>query len=485
MHKHTLQVLLMAIALLSVQAEGAGADTLHSATASPAVHQVEHAVYTQAGEEPMFTKIVQNLFPTTLHQATQAGDVDKVRSLLAKGRNVNGLDKNGITPLFWAAFVEDLEVARILVEHGAEIDFRGPTGATPLFNALLKGNEKLALWLLERGANPLTMDTSGSTLLHLASLHGMEDIVAILLERGADVNALNAKGFSPLSVYLVMPLQTSPGTVSPSFIFRLLEAGASYDPVPMTEKPLMDICLEMSNSYALDRELSALIARTKNAKLRAYAQEMLEKSRKLPIRETADTWSELRRIAQSVEQKSVQSSVLGTLTRDLQYDFWESAPTAIPFYNSEKVVIGYLFNSKDDPAFVADADKAVAAFLKLDDVFRLSLSDKVGKYAQEYLGLTDFSGYEAKHDAWLGLRDMSINEEWLKAFETGKKPMEDVWRMVGKVREFTVQRNTADGLIYIAMGWNCVWDTEHGVQLSFREGTNLANIDIKGGDLAE
>lgn len=477
MCKKTLRVLLTAIVLLSVQAGGAGADTLHGTAPSPTDYQVEYAVYTQAGEKSMFTKIMQNLFTTTLHMATKIGDVDKIRSLLAKGHDVNGPDKNGATPLFWAAFTEDLEVARILVEHGADINYRNPMGSTPLYNALHKRNKDLALWLLEQGADPLATDANGITILHIASMHGMEDVVAILLARGADINAISVKGHSPLSLYLYVQLQMPPVFLSAQFIFQLLEAGAQYDPLPQMEKSLADICFEFEivNPYLLKQELVACIQRTSNEDLRAYARGLL------------DRLEELEFISEHGENavRKMHSAVLGTIVRG-KYDTWKADPIAIPLYNNEKHAVLCYFDPENDPNFLAEADKALAAFLQHDDAFRLSLSERASEHAKPILNNWIDIDYKAENSSdWLGLRDPKLDGVWLTAFVAGEKKAEDVWRMVGNIWEVYVARNTADGLIYVVVLWNCLWDEEHGFQLVFREGANLTRMSDGDGELAD
>lgn len=477
MYKKNLQALLIATALLNVHMGATGADIVYSATPSPAEPQVEHAAYTQVGEESMFTKIMQNLFITTLHMATKIGDVDKVRSLIAKGHDVNGLDKNGTTPLFWAAFVEDLEVARILVEHGADVNYRNPLGPTPLYNALHKRNKELALWLLEQGADPLATDANGITILHIASMHGMEEVVAILLARGADINAISVRGHSPLSLYLNVQLQMSPVILSAQFIFKLLEAGAQYDPLPQMEQSLEDICFEFEiiNPYLLKHELLRCIQRTNNENLRSYARGLL------------DRFEELEFISEHGENavRKMHSAVLGTIVRG-KYDTWAAEPVAIPLYNNEKHAVSYSFDPEKDPNFLAEADKALAVFLEHDDVFRLSLSERASEWAKSNLSGWIEIDYKAESTSdWLGVRDKKLDGVWLTAFVAGEKKAEDVWRMVGNISEIYLKRNTADGLIYVVVLWNCLWDEEHGFQLVFREGASLTRMSDGDGELTD
>ena len=452
-------------------------------------------------DNPMFKKMILSVLTNTLHRAAQAGDAKKVRALIAKGHDVNGLDKNSISPLFWAAFSKDLAVAQALVDHGADVNFTGPNGTTPLYNALHKRNEELALWLLDKGANPLAADTNGNTMLHLASLQSLVPVVDRLIPQGADVNALNANGQSPLTLNLIVQRKLSPVSASPVCALRLMEAGAAYEPVPWLDESPMEFFAECATAGSTFREeLRKFAGKTANEALRGFVETALEQAEPDSVPDASSDTSEaasasggvdpfyadLRRYEKQMEEpRSIQSPVLGTMVRE-EYDFWVSQPVAVPFYNNEMIPITYDFDLKEDPTFLAEADRAVTAFLKLDDAFRLSLSKQVAEFAVLNLEAWDYSGYEAKDEyAWVGLRDMSIDEQWLNEFVAGAKTPEDVWRMVGSPVDVYAARASGANAVYVAIRWNCLWDVEHQFQLSFREGRTLARISAHDGDLAD
>lgn len=65
------------------------------------------------------------------------GHLKGVEQALKKGflkspANINYQDKNGQTPLFWAAHNDNLEIVRYLIKAGADVNLRSTSGASPL-----------------------------------------------------------------------------------------------------------------------------------------------------------------------------------------------------------------------------------------------------------------------------------------------------------------------------------------------------------------
>jgi ankyrin repeat protein len=83
-----------------------------------------------------------------LLQATEAGDVGQMETLLAKGAEVNARNAHGWTPLHIAAAGGDLAVVALLLKHGADVHAQSHIGATPLDNATTRGGRKAVIDLL-------------------------------------------------------------------------------------------------------------------------------------------------------------------------------------------------------------------------------------------------------------------------------------------------------------------------------------------------
>ena len=69
---------------------------------------------------------------STLCKLAKRGKVEKFQSLLEAGADINCEDKDGWTPLHWAAALGRIEMARRLVEAGADVNAQDDNGYTPL-----------------------------------------------------------------------------------------------------------------------------------------------------------------------------------------------------------------------------------------------------------------------------------------------------------------------------------------------------------------
>jgi ankyrin repeat protein len=129
---------------------------------------------------------------TALMYAALYGDVEHVNLLLDKGADPNLLNDLGINALMWAA--GDLAKVRTLIAHGANINARSNYGYTALSVAAASpGNLPTVLLLLDKGADPKAVDKDGVGPLWLACARGDSEIVKELLRHGADPNEKQLK----------------------------------------------------------------------------------------------------------------------------------------------------------------------------------------------------------------------------------------------------------------------------------------------------
>jgi ankyrin repeat protein len=134
-----------------------------------------------------------------IHDAAADGDLEKVRALLQDDPNlVFDKDKNGYTPLHWAAKNGHADVAKLLLANKAESNAKTNIGWTPLHEASEGGHKDLVELLLVNKANVNEKTYRGYTALHFAASKGFMDVAELLLAHGADVNAKCNLGFTPL-----------------------------------------------------------------------------------------------------------------------------------------------------------------------------------------------------------------------------------------------------------------------------------------------
>lgn len=155
--------------------------------------------------------------PTALFRAVENDSVRAVQRLLQQGQDPNAADEHGQTPLVAALKAESDGVVDVLLRHPSlQPDLANRAGETPLMMAALRARvdwmqRLLALgaplqregWtplhyaasspevppvalLLERGAPIDAVSPIGTTPLMMAARYGAIDAASLLLARGAD-----------------------------------------------------------------------------------------------------------------------------------------------------------------------------------------------------------------------------------------------------------------------------------------------------------
>jgi Ankyrin repeats (3 copies) len=84
-----------------------------------------------------------------LIEAVKAGDLATVEALLASGADIHQQDKQGWTPLNWAAGKVDVAIVESLLKHGADIFTVGRDQRTPYMIALAAARVEVARLLRE------------------------------------------------------------------------------------------------------------------------------------------------------------------------------------------------------------------------------------------------------------------------------------------------------------------------------------------------
>src|SRR5262245_11867644 len=135
----------------------------------------------------MILSVVANGFTDPIHDAAAAGDLERLRALLAtNAAAVNARSPDDPfeydTPLHVAARAGQAKAAELLIAKGADLKAKDREGYTPLHVvAGYEGKAEIAEVLLANGADPNEKSRGGITPLHAAAMTGSVAIATVLL----------------------------------------------------------------------------------------------------------------------------------------------------------------------------------------------------------------------------------------------------------------------------------------------------------------
>ncbi len=149
-----------------------------------------------------------NAMATSIFDYAKSGDVKGIEDAIKKGEMVNRKDKNGFTPLHYAAWMGHTDSVHTLINHGAYVNVMNTMGETPISMAAAAGQENAVRLLLAKGAriasrgSPARYGLSKATLLHLAAknLSGMAILLIVdqYYRYGINVDVQDDLGDTPL-----------------------------------------------------------------------------------------------------------------------------------------------------------------------------------------------------------------------------------------------------------------------------------------------
>jgi len=146
----------------------------------------------RGGNSGRFGEEQKNTGCTPLYRAVEAGDMEVIRALLAKGANPN-INAMGFTPFLVAAGVApgagdggmpNTALLDLLIQHGADV------------NTQVTGTRTYSM----RISYQPPADKEGVSALHGAAQSGRTDLVRYLLEKGANPNLTDANGKKPMDL---------------------------------------------------------------------------------------------------------------------------------------------------------------------------------------------------------------------------------------------------------------------------------------------
>jgi ankyrin repeat protein len=104
-----------------------------------------------------------------LMEAVEGGNLESVRTLLAKGADLNYRGSHGETPLIKSMLCDDPRICRSLLDAGADVNLATLNGYSPLTFACLQNNFEYVRTLLKFGASVSQRTEEGWTPLLVAS----------------------------------------------------------------------------------------------------------------------------------------------------------------------------------------------------------------------------------------------------------------------------------------------------------------------------
>jgi ankyrin repeat protein len=119
-----------------------------------AIFNVNRLVTIQLLERGADANLVSSFGLTAISAAVTYNDVESIKAILKKTKNINALDYDGHTSLMWAAYNEhdNPEIILALLDRGADVNVKAKDGSTALSWALKKGNTATVALLKKAGA---------------------------------------------------------------------------------------------------------------------------------------------------------------------------------------------------------------------------------------------------------------------------------------------------------------------------------------------
>jgi uncharacterized protein len=187
------QVILMAAAAVSTPAQAGSYDDFFTAITRDNPIEITDLLKRGFDVNSRSTKGQVGLF-----EALQKDSHKAAAALLAsEALDVNALNDKGESVLMMAALKGKVELCELLIKRGAKVN---KDGWTPLHYAATGPEPKTVSLLLARGAELEAESPNKNTALMMAVRFGPEASVDLLLAQGADLKRVNAGGWNAVEL---------------------------------------------------------------------------------------------------------------------------------------------------------------------------------------------------------------------------------------------------------------------------------------------
>ncbi len=218
-------VLNVEAALMGAVAISLPAEPLVAAAQSDDVPAVQ-ALLARGDDVNVLDKVTDK---TALMAAADNGNLQLVQLLLGAGAKLNARNEYGQTALMHLGANATPELIRLLVGAGAKLNFTDKDGDTALMNIARWGKAEALRALVEAGAKVNERNHNGDTALMLAAAEAELDNVKVLLNAGADVNRRNNDRQTAL--------QQARANDDDEIVQLLIAYGSIVDPEPEKKQP--------------------------------------------------------------------------------------------------------------------------------------------------------------------------------------------------------------------------------------------------------
>ncbi|XP_061176632.1 uncharacterized protein LOC133185448 isoform X2 [Saccostrea echinata] len=132
-----------------------------------------------------------------LRLAAAKGEIEVVHELLELGTPPQP-DKEGRTPLHFAAQNGHLDICQLLIQHGCRPDDQDHVKYTALHRASSQGHTQVIQLLIDQHCNIDIQDENGNAAIHEAAWHGFSRTLDILIKYDCNIVITNKAGFTAL-----------------------------------------------------------------------------------------------------------------------------------------------------------------------------------------------------------------------------------------------------------------------------------------------
>lgn len=134
---------------------------------------------------PTTPKTPITVLESDLWNASRAGDVPEIQSLLSAGADTGARDLEGFTALHWTTERGSVEAATVLLAAGADVNSRDVYGCTSLHYAAAFGHTAFVQMLLDHNVDVNCRNHTDSTALNGAVRNNNEEVARLLRAAGA------------------------------------------------------------------------------------------------------------------------------------------------------------------------------------------------------------------------------------------------------------------------------------------------------------